>query len=217
MISCRFQCFVRGGACLQGGIRGIDPVAALSGRVSRTTNAMLFPLYVLNPRLRFPIVTLLIIMTNLAVMAWLSQRCDIGQGKSRPSTALCLRASRFLARQAVSVPVQTLGFSGAGLQRVVKFPPMPRRLPNLFHDDVLARRLDAPADEHNGCYGSSARTSKTAWVISCSQCSTCSEASLAMLLSGRRSKWRMRSSARQRRSGRARHTRSHSPRRKCGR
>src|SRR4051812_45123860 len=34
---------------------------------------MLFPLYVLNPRLRFPIVTLLIIVANLLVMGWLSQ------------------------------------------------------------------------------------------------------------------------------------------------
>ena len=34
---------------------------------------MLFPLYVLNPRLRFPIVTLLIIVANILVMGWLSQ------------------------------------------------------------------------------------------------------------------------------------------------
>jgi membrane associated rhomboid family serine protease len=34
---------------------------------------MLFPLYVLNPRLRFPIATLLIIVANLLVMGWLSQ------------------------------------------------------------------------------------------------------------------------------------------------
>ena len=42
---------------------------------------MLFPLYVLNPRLRFPIVTLLIIVANILVMGWLSQVRDVEQSK----------------------------------------------------------------------------------------------------------------------------------------
>src|SRR3954465_8420386 len=78
MINCRFQCFVREQLVCEGGIRGIPiPIAALSGRAkSRTTNAMLFPLYVLNPRLRFPVVTLLIVAANILVMGWLSQLRD---------------------------------------------------------------------------------------------------------------------------------------------
>jgi membrane associated rhomboid family serine protease len=42
---------------------------------------MLFPLYVLNPRLRFPIATLLIILANVVVMGWYNQARDFDQGK----------------------------------------------------------------------------------------------------------------------------------------
>jgi len=83
---------------------------------------MLFPLYVLNPRLRFPVVTLLIIAANIAVMAWLSQLRDIDQGKIAAEYGFVpARLTLLGSGKAVSVPVQTLRIFGVpGLQRVVE-------------------------------------------------------------------------------------------------
>jgi membrane associated rhomboid family serine protease len=84
---------------------------------------MLFPLYVLNPRLRFPIVTLSIILANILVMGWLSQVREIDQSKIAaeygfvPSRLTLLGSGKL-----VNVPVQTLrifGMPGPQLVRPV--------------------------------------------------------------------------------------------------
>ena len=74
---------------------------------------MLFPLYVLNPRLRFPIVTLLIIAANFLVMSWLSQVREIDQGKIAAEYGFVpARLTLLGSGKPVDVPVQTLHFFG---------------------------------------------------------------------------------------------------------
>jgi membrane associated rhomboid family serine protease len=74
---------------------------------------MLFPLYVLNPRLRFPIVTLLIIAANFLVMSWLSQVREIDQNKIAAEYGFVpARLTLLGSGKLVNVPVQTLHFFG---------------------------------------------------------------------------------------------------------
>jgi membrane associated rhomboid family serine protease len=84
---------------------------------------MLFPLYVLNPRQRFPLVTLLIIAANILVMGWLSQVRDIEQTKIAAEYGFVPARLTFLGSgKRVNVPVQTLkifGMPGPQLVRQV--------------------------------------------------------------------------------------------------
>jgi membrane associated rhomboid family serine protease len=73
---------------------------------------MLFPLYVLNPRLRFPIVTLLIIVANIATMGWLST-LQQDQGVIAAEYGFVpARLTLLGSGKAVDVPVQALNFFG---------------------------------------------------------------------------------------------------------
>jgi membrane associated rhomboid family serine protease len=74
---------------------------------------MLFPLYVLNPRLRFPIATLLIIFANILVMGWLSQERAIEQSKIAAEYGFVpARLTLLGSGKAVDVPVQTFRIFG---------------------------------------------------------------------------------------------------------
>src|SRR4051794_6646445 len=82
---------------------------------------MLFPLYVLNPRLRFPIVTLLIIAANILVMGWLSQLRDFDQGRIAAEYGFVpARLTLLGSGKAVAVPVQTLRIFGMPGPQLVK-------------------------------------------------------------------------------------------------
>jgi membrane associated rhomboid family serine protease len=83
---------------------------------------MLFPLYVLNPRLRFPLVTLLIISANLLVMGWLIQVREIDQSKIAAEYGFVPARLTFLGSgKRVNVPVQTLkNFGMPGIQLVTQ-------------------------------------------------------------------------------------------------
>ena len=74
---------------------------------------MLFPLYVLNPRLRFPIVTLLIIAANIAVMCWMNTLRDQDQSVVAAEYGFVpARLTNLGSRQGVNVPVQTIKIFG---------------------------------------------------------------------------------------------------------
>src|SRR4029078_10138398 len=82
---------------------------------------MLFPLYVLNPRLRFPIVTLLIIAANLATMGWLTSLGE--QDRSIVAAEygfVPARLTLLASGKAVDVPVQSLNFFGMRGPQLVK-------------------------------------------------------------------------------------------------
>jgi membrane associated rhomboid family serine protease len=81
---------------------------------------MLFPLYVLNPRLRFPLVTLLIIAANIAVMSWLEAQ-DIDKSKIAAEYGFVPARLTFLGSgKAVIVPVQQLRIFGMPGPQLVK-------------------------------------------------------------------------------------------------
>jgi membrane associated rhomboid family serine protease len=74
---------------------------------------MLFPLYVLNPRLRFPIVTLLIIVANIAAMCWMNTLRDQDQSVVAAEYGFVpARLTHLGSRQGVNVPVQTIKIFG---------------------------------------------------------------------------------------------------------
>jgi membrane associated rhomboid family serine protease len=74
---------------------------------------MLFPLYVLNPRLRFPIATLLIIVANLLVMGWLSQMRGFERSKIAAEYGFVpARLTLLGSGKAVDVPVESLNLFG---------------------------------------------------------------------------------------------------------
>lgn len=82
---------------------------------------MLFPLYVLNPRLRFPIATLSIIFANVLIMGWLSQLRDFDQGKIAAEYGFVpARLTLLGSGKAVAVPVQTLRIFGMPGPQLVK-------------------------------------------------------------------------------------------------
>jgi membrane associated rhomboid family serine protease len=82
---------------------------------------MLFPLYVLNPRLRFPIVTLLIIFANVLAMGWLSQLRDVDQGRIAAEYGFVpARLTLLGSGKDVAVPVQTLRIFGMPGPQLVK-------------------------------------------------------------------------------------------------
>ena len=73
---------------------------------------MLFPLYVLNPRLRFPIVTLLIIVANILVMGWFSQ-ADVDQSKLTAEYGFVpARLTHLGSGKLVAVPIQSFNIFG---------------------------------------------------------------------------------------------------------
>jgi rhomboid family protein len=81
---------------------------------------MLFPLYVLNPRLRFPIVTLLIIVANILVMGWLNQVRESDQSKIAAEYGFVpARLTHLGSGKPVNVPVHSFkNFGLPGLQLV---------------------------------------------------------------------------------------------------
>ncbi len=82
---------------------------------------MLFPLYVLNPRLGFPLITLLIIAANILVMGWLSQVREIDQAKIAAEFGFVpARLSHMGSGKPVNVPVQTLNIFGMRGPQLVK-------------------------------------------------------------------------------------------------
>jgi membrane associated rhomboid family serine protease len=83
---------------------------------------MLFPLYVLNPRLRFPIVTLLIIAANIAVMSWMNTLREQDQSVVAAEYGFVpARLTLLGTGKAVNVPVQTINiFRMPVLQRVTQ-------------------------------------------------------------------------------------------------
>src|SRR3954463_5670159 len=82
---------------------------------------MLFPLYVLNPRLRFPTVTLLIIVANILVMGWLNQVGEVEQTKIAAEYGFVpARLTLLGSGKVVNVPVQTLNFFGMRGPQLVK-------------------------------------------------------------------------------------------------
>jgi len=73
---------------------------------------MLFPLYVLNPRLRFPIVTLLIIAANILVMLMLTS-ADVDQAKIAAEYGFVpARLSLLGSGKVVRVPIEQLNILG---------------------------------------------------------------------------------------------------------
>src|SRR5262245_54083340 len=84
---------------------------------------MLFPLYVLNPRLRFPIVTLLIIVANVLAMGWLTTVGEVEQTKITAEYGFVpARLTLLGTGKVVNVPVATrgnFGFPGPLLMRSV--------------------------------------------------------------------------------------------------
>jgi rhomboid family protein len=89
---------------------------------------MLFPLYVLNPRLRLPVVTVLLIAINLAITAWTT---SLGE----PNTSILAAKYGFVpARlthlgqpQMINVPVQAINILGwQGLKQVQPVSTNPR-------------------------------------------------------------------------------------------
>jgi membrane associated rhomboid family serine protease len=74
---------------------------------------MLFPLYVLNPRLRFPFVTLSIILANILVMGWLNQLREVDQAKIAAEFGFVpARLTLLGSGKLVNVPVQQLRIFG---------------------------------------------------------------------------------------------------------
>ena len=72
---------------------------------------MLFPLYVLNPRLRFPIVTLLIIIANFATMGWLNTLRERDQSVIAAEYGFVpARLTLLGSGKVVNVPVPTVNF-----------------------------------------------------------------------------------------------------------
>ncbi len=95
---------------------------------------MLFPLYVLNPRLRFPFVTLLIIAANIAVMGWMNTLDDTDRSVVAAEYGFVpARLTHLGTGQEVNVPVQAIKFFGLpGLQRVKKVSTSPRDVYTTF-------------------------------------------------------------------------------------
>src|SRR5262245_26285793 len=82
---------------------------------------MLFPLYVLNPRLRFPLITLLLIVSNIMVMGWLSQVPEQEQPKIAAEYGFVpARLTLLGSGKLVNVPVQSLNFFGMPGPQLVK-------------------------------------------------------------------------------------------------
>jgi membrane associated rhomboid family serine protease len=88
---------------------------------------MLFPFYVLNPRERFPFITLLIIAANVAVMGWMSTLGDMDQAIVAAEYGFVPARLTHLGKgQVVNVPVQTIkifGLPGPQLARRVSTDP----------------------------------------------------------------------------------------------
>src|SRR5690349_8082466 len=80
---------------------------------------MLFPLYVLNPRLRFPVVTLLIIAANILVMLTLTA-ADVDQTKIAAEYGFVPERLTLLGSgKPVGVPIEPSNFFGMQGPRLV--------------------------------------------------------------------------------------------------
>lgn len=95
---------------------------------------MLFPLYVLNPRLSFPLLTLLIIAMNVGVTAWTSTLPELDQSIIAVDYGFVpARLTHLGKRQVITVPVQSVNFFGMpGLQRVKTVSTNPRDVYTTF-------------------------------------------------------------------------------------
>lgn len=95
---------------------------------------MLFPLYVLNPRQRFPLVTLVIIGTNFAVMFWMGSHREAKQTVVAAKYGFVpARLTQLGKPLVINVPVQTIDFFGVRLlQRVVQVSTDPRDVYTTF-------------------------------------------------------------------------------------
>lgn len=82
---------------------------------------MLFPLYVLNPRLRFPVVTLLIIAANFGCMLWETQLREVDQAVLAAQYGFVpARLTLLNTQKMVPVPVQTIRVFGMPGPQLVK-------------------------------------------------------------------------------------------------
>src|SRR3954447_7364236 len=95
---------------------------------------MLFPLYALNPRQRFPIATLLIIAANVLIMSWMSTLRDVQQSVLAAEYGFVpARLTNMGKPRVIQVPVQTLNFFGIpGLHRVKAVSTEPRDVYTTF-------------------------------------------------------------------------------------
>lgn len=95
---------------------------------------MLFPLYVLNPRQSFPLLTLIIIAINIGVTAWTSTQPELGQSIIAAEYGFVpARLTHLGQPRKVNVPVQSLSFFGLpGVQRVRPVSTRPRDVYTTF-------------------------------------------------------------------------------------
>ena len=95
---------------------------------------MLFPLYVLNPRQRFPLLTILIIAANVAVTAWMNTLPELDQSIIAAEYGFVpARLTHLGKHQLINVPVQSVNFFGLpGLQRVKPVSTNPRDVYTTF-------------------------------------------------------------------------------------
>jgi membrane associated rhomboid family serine protease len=82
---------------------------------------MLFPLFDLNPRVRFPLVTLLLIATNVGVMVWISASGVNQSDIAAEYGFVPARLTHLGQKQKINVPVQAVNIWG--------FPPLQRVKP----------------------------------------------------------------------------------------
>jgi membrane associated rhomboid family serine protease len=94
---------------------------------------MLFPLYDLNPRQRFPLVTLLLIAINFGVMAWMSSLREVKQIKIAAEYGFVPARLTHLGKpQEINVPVKAVNFLGWQMQHVEKVSTSPRDVYRTF-------------------------------------------------------------------------------------
>src|SRR3954465_712227 len=91
---------------------------------------MLFPLYALNPRQRFPIATLLLIVANVFLMSWMNTLRDVQQSVIAAEYGFVpARLTNMGKPMMINVPVQTLNIFGIpGLQQVKMVSTEPREV-----------------------------------------------------------------------------------------
>jgi membrane associated rhomboid family serine protease len=89
---------------------------------------MLFPLYDLNPRRHFPVMTLVLIAANVVAMGWMSSLDDLGKSIVAARYGFVpARLTNMGKRQLIPVPVQPLDFLGfRRLPRVANVSTNPR-------------------------------------------------------------------------------------------
>jgi membrane associated rhomboid family serine protease len=82
---------------------------------------MLFPLYVLNPRLRLPVVTILIIAINVAITAWTTSLRDPKPSELAAEYGFVpARLTHLGQPQMIAVPVRAVNFIGFRVMQQVK-------------------------------------------------------------------------------------------------